>query len=88
LSPDFLAVLPDGPEPDVTVFENNVGVIEDNIAASALVAVLAKPTGAVTVPNCTGCAVCFWRPLVLTRPKLRVHFAQLSELQKSRSRFR
>ena len=43
---------------------------------------------AFTVPNCTDFVLCFWRPLVLTRPKLRIHFAKLSESQKSRSRFR
>ena len=38
--------------------------------------------------DCTGCAVCFWRPWVLTRPKLKFRFAQPSESQRSRSRFR
>ena len=43
---------------------------------------------AVGVPNCTGSAVCFSRLLVLTRPKLRLHFTKPSESQRSRSRFR
>ena len=40
------------------------------------------------VPNCTGSAVCFSRLWVLTRPKLRLHFAKPSASQGSRSRFR
>ena len=40
------------------------------------------------VPNCTGFAVCFSRPWVRTRLKLRLRFAKPSESQSSRSRFR
>jgi hypothetical protein len=40
------------------------------------------------LPNCSACAVFFSRLSVLTNPKLRLHSAQPSELQRSRSRFR
>jgi hypothetical protein len=36
--------------------------------------------------NFTGSSVCFSRPWVRTRPKLRLHSAQLSELQMSKRR--
>src|SRR5208337_1626240 len=39
------------------------------------------------VPTCTGFAACFSPLWVLTRPKLRLHFAPPSESQRSRSRF-
>src|SRR5208282_276191 len=39
------------------------------------------------MPNCTGSAVCFSRPWVLTRRKLRLRSAKPSESQRSRSRF-
>jgi len=43
---------------------------------------------AIGVPNCTVFAVCFSRPWVPTRLKLRVRSAKPLESQRSRSRFR
>jgi hypothetical protein len=40
------------------------------------------------VPNCTGCAVYFSRQSVLMGPELKLRFAQPSESQRSRNRFR
>jgi hypothetical protein len=40
------------------------------------------------VPNCTGCAVCFWQLLALTTPKLRLRSAKPLTPHGSRNRFR
>jgi hypothetical protein len=50
-------------------------------------AVVEDLKSAAGLPNCTGCAVCFSRLWVLTRPKLTPRFVKLSELHRSRSRF-
>jgi hypothetical protein len=43
---------------------------------------------AIGLPNCTGCAVCFSRLLVVKRAKLRLRSAKPLESQRSRSPFR
>jgi hypothetical protein len=44
--------------------------------------------GAGCLPNCAGFAVCFWRLLLATKPKFKLHSARQSTPQRSRSRFR
>ena len=48
---------------------------------------LVKMKSAGRVPNCTGCAVCFSRLLVVKRPRLRLRSPRPSTPQISRSRF-